>query len=69
MEQPEIAGRIRAWAEVRHEEVAPVLREVLRAGLAALEPEWIKTNGGELAAKFLAAHVRDSEKPRRTTAA
>ena len=69
MEEPDVAGRVRAWAEVRREELAPVLRELVRAGLEALEPEWIKANGGELAPKFLATHVRESEKRRRSTAA
>jgi hypothetical protein len=69
MEEPDVAGRVRAWAEVNHTELAPTLRELVRAGLAVLEPEWIKANGGELAPNFLAAHVRESEKRRRSTAA
>lgn len=69
MEEPEIAGRIRAWSEINRTELAPTMREIVRAGLAALEPEWIKQHGGELAPKFLADHVRDSEKRRRSPAA
>lgn len=70
MEEPEIAGRIRAWAEVRKVDVAPLVRDALRAGLEALEPTFILEAGGcELDADFLAAHVADSVKARRSTQA
>jgi hypothetical protein len=69
MELPEVAGRLRAWAEVRELEIAEICRQVVRAGLAALEPEWIKVNNGELDPAFLAAHVENSIKRRRDAAA
>jgi len=65
MELPEVAGRLRAWAEVRDVDIAEICREVVRAGLAGLEPEWIKANKGELDPAFLAAHVENSVKRKR----
>jgi hypothetical protein len=71
MELPEVAGRLRAWAEVRDVDIAEICREVVRAGLAALEPEWIKEpregfpDGGELEPGFLAGHVENSVKRKR----
>lgn len=62
METPEIAGRLRAWADVRNKSIADVLREVVRAGLASLEPSWIAQQGGELNPKFLERHVTNSVK-------
>jgi hypothetical protein len=75
MELPDVAGRLRAWAEVRELDIAEVCREVVRAGLATLEPEWIRQpregypDGGELDPAFLAAHVENSIKRRRAAAA
>jgi len=66
METADVAGRLRAWADVRKVDFAPLLREIVHAGLAALEPEWIEEYGGELDATFLARHVSDSVKPRRS---
>lgn len=66
MELPEIAGRLRAWAEVRDIEIAEICREVGRAGLAALEPRWVKENDGELDPEFLAAHTANSIKRKGT---
>lgn len=65
MELPEIAGRLRAWAEVRDIEIAEIAREVARAGLAVLEPDWITSHGGELDPDFLAGHVANSVKRKR----
>jgi hypothetical protein len=65
MDEPEVAGRIRAWAEVRKMDVAPILRECVQEGLRRLEPQWIKANDGELDPAFLARHVEDSVKQRR----
>jgi hypothetical protein len=65
MEVPEVAGRVRAWAEVRDDLLAEVLRQCVRAGLEKLEPRWIKEHGGELDPAFLAAHVTASVKERR----
>lgn len=65
MEQPTVAGRLRAWAEVRNMDIAEVCREVVRAGLADLEPRWIETNGGELDADFLAMHEVNAVKRKR----
>lgn len=69
MELPDVAGRLRAWAEVRELDIAEICREVVRAGLAVLEPKWIETNDGELDPDFLAAHVENSIKKRGTAAA
>lgn len=65
MELPAVAGRLRAWAEVRNLDIAEVCREVVRAGLASLEPEWIQANRGELDPAFLAEHVANSVKRKR----
>ena len=69
MELPEVAGRCRAWADVRELDISELLRECVRAGLATLEPEWIAAKGGELDAEFLAEHVENSIKRKRTVAA
>lgn len=69
MELPEVAGRLRAWAEVRDLDLAEITRRAVRAGLELLEPEWVKANGGELDEAFLAAHVENSIKRRRDSAA
>lgn len=69
MELPEIAGRLRAWAEVRDLDLAEICRQVARAGLGVLEPKWVKEYGGELDPEFLAAHVENSIKRKRESAA
>lgn len=65
MELPEIAGRLRAWAEVRDVDIAEICRDVVRAGLVALEPKWIEVYGGELEPEFLATHVANAVKRKR----
>lgn len=78
MDEPERAGRIRAWAEIRGVELAAILREVVAAGVATLEPQWrdeiqalVLANGpaqrwvsedGELAPEFLERHVANAVK-------
>lgn len=71
MELPAVAGRLRAWAEIRNIDIAEICREVVRAGLAALEPQWVKQpregfpDGGELDPAFLEEHVANSIKRKR----
>jgi hypothetical protein len=50
LEEPTVAGEVRYWAEVRDGErtgqnLAPTLREIVRAGLEALRPAWEKNYG------------------------
>jgi hypothetical protein len=55
----ERAARVRAWADVRESELAPLMRQIVAAGLAALEPVWEAEAGGALDPAFLAGHVAD----------
>lgn len=66
LEEPEIAGEIRAWAELLDEagtgqNLAPTLREIVRAGLAFKREAW-RGRFGELGEEFLRAHVENSVK-------
>ena len=75
LEEPEIAGRVRAWAEIRRVSLAAILREILREGLSRREAVWrrevaaagivdprVDFNTGKLAADYLAEHVAQSTK-------
>jgi hypothetical protein len=66
LEEPEIAGEIRAWAErLDHlgtgQNLAPTLRELVRAGLAVKRGVW-ETALGPLSADELVRHVENSVK-------
>lgn len=66
LEEPEIAGEIRAWAErLDHagtgQNLAPTLRELVRAGLALKRLDW-ETALGPLSADELGRHVENSVK-------
>jgi hypothetical protein len=66
MHRPDVAGLVRAWASVRNEYVAAVLRDVIDAGLAVVVPGWIEANGGrDLDASTVLAHTLDSIKSER----
>src|SRR6187401_3447109 len=70
MTTPEQAGRVRAWASVRRTDLAALCREIMAAGLEALEPQWeIEAAAGRditgpvpLDDDFLAEHVRQAVK-------
>lgn len=63
MTTPEQAGRVRAWAELRNVELAVLCREIMAAGLDALESRWeSEASAGALDEGFLAEHVRQAVK-------
>lgn len=70
LEEPEVAGELRAWAEILDhagtgQNLAPTLREVIRAGLRAKRRGW-ELEHGRLAERergaYLARHVENSVK-------
>jgi hypothetical protein len=61
LEEPDIAGEIRAWAEVNGQQLAPILRELLRAGLREKRKAWVREHGA-LETAYLAAHVASAIK-------
>lgn len=62
MTTPEQAGRVRAWAELRRTDLAALCREIMAAGIEALEPKWVAEGPAALGDDFLAEHVRDAVK-------
>lgn len=66
LEEPEIAGEMRAWAELLDEagtgqNLAPTLREILRAGLAFKRGAW-EARFGPLEDEFLRRHIENAVK-------
>lgn len=49
------AAVIRAWADVREVTVSALMREIVAAGVEALEPGWRAEARGDLDPKFLAS--------------
>lgn len=65
LEEPEVAGEIRAWAELNGQMLAPTLREIVRAGLRAKRRQWAAQHGmlSELEnGAYLARHVANAIK-------
>lgn len=56
-EEPEIKGRLTAWADALGVASSVLAREALRAGMLARVAEWRRIAGGELDEEFLAQHV------------
>jgi hypothetical protein len=66
LEEPEIAGEIRAWAErLDHaktgQNLAPTLRELVRAGLAVKRSDW-EAALGALEVGELERHIENAVK-------
>lgn len=63
-DDPERAGRIRAWADARNMKVAEIMRELVAAGMAKLEPEWIIECGGTVNPKLVQQYAREADRSR-----